>query len=125
MYTQGLDQKTGQDTPSTEESVEAAAAFQQHVDAEEKIEYREVAGTAMSEHSELHAVDLIEIEALAGRTLKLIGRRRFVTVAAKTLAFSIPASMVIAIPHDALAVGSGKAGSFTPPGPPTFPRGPG
>ncbi len=61
----------------------------------------------MSEHCELHAADLIEIEALADRTLKLIGRRRFVTVAAKTLAFSIPASMVIVVPYDNLARGSG------------------
>ena len=78
----------------------------------------------MSEHCELNEAELIEIEALADRALKLIGRRRFVTGVAKTLAFSIPASMVITIPHDALAVGSGKAEGFTPPGPPTFPRGP-
>ena len=64
----------------------------------------------MSKHCELYDADLIEIEALADRALKLIGRRRFVTVAAKTLAFSIPASMVIAIPHDALALGSDYSG---------------
>ena len=72
----------------------------------------------MSEYCELHAADLIEIEALAGRTLKLIGRRRLITGVAKTLAFSIPASMVIAIPHDALAMGSGKGPPDWVPGPP-------
>jgi ring-1,2-phenylacetyl-CoA epoxidase subunit PaaA len=41
MYTQGLDQKTGQDKPRAEEPAEAAAAFQQHVDAEEKIEAKD------------------------------------------------------------------------------------
>ncbi len=74
----------------------------------------------MSEHSELRAADQVEIEALADRTLKLIGRRRFLTGAAKTLAFSIPASMVIAIPHDDLAAGSPNwgEGEWEPPGPP-------
>ena len=69
----------------------------------------------MSEHSELRAADQVEIEALADRTLKLIGRRRIVTGAAKILAFSIPASMVIAVPYDNLARGSGgNAGPIDP-----------
>ncbi len=69
----------------------------------------------MTEHSELRAADQVEIEALADRALKMIGRRRFVTVAAKTLAFSIPASMVIVVPYDNLARGSGgNAGPALP-----------
>jgi len=41
MYTQGLDQKTGQDRRQVEEPAAAAAAFQQRVDAEEKIEAKD------------------------------------------------------------------------------------
>jgi len=38
MYTQGLDQKGGPKETAPSESAEVAAAFQQRVDAEEKIE---------------------------------------------------------------------------------------
>ncbi len=38
MYTQGLDQKTGQTKAHSNESAEATSAFQQRIDAEEKVE---------------------------------------------------------------------------------------
>jgi ring-1,2-phenylacetyl-CoA epoxidase subunit PaaA len=41
MYTQGLDQQTGQDKSHSGESTEAIAAFQQRIDAEEKIEAKD------------------------------------------------------------------------------------
>ena len=41
MYTQGLDQKGGRKEATPSESAEAAAAFQQRVDAEEKIEAKD------------------------------------------------------------------------------------
>ena len=41
MYTQGLDQKTGQDKSHPDEPAEVAAAFQQRLDAEEKIEAKD------------------------------------------------------------------------------------
>jgi hypothetical protein len=61
----------------------------------------------MRRYRKLHAADQNEIEALASRVQKLIGRRKFATAAAVALAFSIPASMVTVVPFDALAAGSG------------------
>jgi hypothetical protein len=71
---------------------------------------------------DLNDGDLIEIKALEQRTLKVVGRRRFMSTAAKIAAFSIPASMVTVVPKDALATGSGGGTPMTPMTPMGRPR---
>ena len=65
-------------------------------------------GPTMYDGPELHAADLAEIESLASRVEQQIGRRRFMSFAAKVVAFTIPASMVSVVPSGALATGSAR-----------------
>ncbi len=61
----------------------------------------------MSDH-QFDQADLTEIDGLTDRVKKIVGRRRFMSTAAKAVAFAVPASMVTGVPADALAAGSSR-----------------
>ncbi|MEM7500471.1 MAG: hypothetical protein AAF417_00450 [Pseudomonadota bacterium] len=61
----------------------------------------------MSDH-QFDQADLAEIDGLTDRVKKIVGRRRFMSTAAKAVAFAVPASMVTGVPADALAAGSAR-----------------
>jgi hypothetical protein len=65
----------------------------------------------MNNFIDLNDGDLSEIKELEQRALKIVGRRKFMSTAAKIAAFSIPASLVTVVPKDALAAGSGGGGT--------------